>query len=103
MRMRARAQELGLSDAEVARRLGIAQSRYANYISGLRAPDFGTFLRICATLSTTPSILLGVDEASPPATKAERLRERIVAAIGRLDEPRLRTALTVVDAMASEG
>lgn len=97
--MRARAQELGLPDAEVARRIGIAQPRYANYVADIRQPDFATFLRICSVLATTPNVLLGFDEAARVPKEANRLRERIVAAISMLSEQHLRTVLAVADSL----
>ena len=100
--MRARAQELGLADAEVARRLDISQSRYANYIADIRQPDFATFLRICSVLAITPNQILGVEPDAAPANEADRLRQRIVSAIGSMDEAQLSTVVKIVDAMTSE-
>jgi len=91
-----------LSDAEVSRRIGIAQPRYANYISDIRQPDFATFLRICKALGTTPNQLLAFEPLVSPADEADRVRQRIVAAINGMDERRLATVLKVVDAMADE-
>ena len=100
--MRARAQELGLADADVARRLGIAQPRYANYIAEIRQPDFGMFLKICNVLNTTPNVLLGVDRSAPLATEADRLRQRIAAGISSIADDKLLTLLAVVEAMVGE-
>ena len=52
-RLRTRARELGMSDSDVAKRLGLAQSRYANYVNENRQPDFATLVRICRVLDTT--------------------------------------------------
>jgi len=98
-RIHARAQELGLSDSELARRLGLSQSRVANYVSGKRAPDYGTLLRICAVLQVTPNDLLGVGQPHAPLTEADRIRTRIASAIIEMEESNLQTALTVVDAL----
>ena len=59
--LRARGQQLELSDAAIARRLGISQSRYTNYVNGHREPDFAMLARICLVLNTTPNELLGFD------------------------------------------
>lgn len=96
-----RARELGLSDAEVARRLGLGQSRYANYVSGTREPDFATFIRICHVLEATPDQLL---EFAPwPSTGAEEavLAQRIQAATKVLNLTSLRTAAMVLDSLAA--
>lgn len=41
---RLKACALDLSDAEVARRVGISQSRYASYTSGIREPSLATLV-----------------------------------------------------------
>jgi len=45
-----RAKELGLTDAEVARRIGISPQRYNNYAKDIRQPDFETLEKICKVL-----------------------------------------------------
>ncbi|ASG23229.1 helix-turn-helix domain-containing protein [Nitrospirillum viridazoti] len=57
-RLRARSKALGLTDAEVAERLGLSQPRYARYVSDSREPDFVTLLRICGALDISPNELL---------------------------------------------
>ncbi len=57
-RLRERAGELGLSDAEVARRVGLDERRYGHYVRATREPDFATLLRICDVLDVTPNDLL---------------------------------------------
>lgn len=52
-KLRECAQLLGLSDMEVARRVGLSQSRYANYGLNKREPDFATFAKICRILPPT--------------------------------------------------
>lgn len=56
--MRERARELGLSDAEVARRAGISPRRYSNYVNEERQPDFDTLLAICEALKISPNQIL---------------------------------------------
>lgn len=68
-RLRARARELGMSDAEVARQAGLSARRYANYVANDREPDLSTLIEICKVLRVTPDWALGLaDEAPPPAT-----------------------------------
>ncbi len=52
---RQRAREMGLSDAAVARRMGIQPRRYSNYVNDVREPDFETFVKICRTLGLEPN------------------------------------------------
>jgi transcriptional regulator with XRE-family HTH domain len=44
--LRHRAKELGLTDAEVTRRVGISERRYGFYVTGDREPDLATLLQI---------------------------------------------------------
>jgi len=102
-RLRARAQELGLTDSEVARRLGLAQQRYSQYVTGAREPDYATLARICKALGTTPNDVLGFS-GPPPAAAIEEaaLRRRIEAAAGAMEAATLRKAAAVMDALAAE-
>ncbi|MBV8524866.1 MAG: helix-turn-helix transcriptional regulator [Acetobacteraceae bacterium] len=89
--MRARS---GFRDAEVARRLGLAQSRYANYVNGNREPDLATFARICRALATTPNEILGFGSHGAQSAEAEAERRRALAAIERWSGPRLGSPLS---------
>lgn len=60
-KLRERARELGLTDAEVARRAGLTEPRYGHYVAGTRRPDYDTLLRLCHVLGTSPNALLGFD------------------------------------------
>ena len=59
-RLRERAKQLGISNAEAARRVGLEERRYAHYASGRREPDMATLVNIAEILGTTPNWLLGV-------------------------------------------
>lgn len=117
-RLKDRARALGWSDAEVARRLGLAQTRYANYVTDRHEPDLETLLRICRVLGTEPGELLGHDPVRGDAGAAsgagtgtggpgggeaagQRLRRRIAAASQAMDEATLRLAAEVMDALAA--
>lgn len=96
-RLQARARELGLSDAEVARRLGLAQGRYSNYANGVREPDFATFIRICNELSITPNEVLGFgDEHLAVGTRA-----RVDAVLDTFSQDKLDLALGLLNVLAS--
>lgn len=100
-RLRARAKELELTDAEVARRLGLAQSRYAHYVSGTRAPDYQTLARICRALLTSPDYVLGFSvEQAGRAPEEALLRDRAAAALDAMDLRSLRLAADMLDLIA---
>jgi transcriptional regulator with XRE-family HTH domain len=83
-RIRERARELGLSDAEVARRAGLSERRYSYYATGEREPNLATLVAICGVLAATPNDLL-LPEAKPPAlSDRDRLIARISAATNDL-------------------
>ncbi len=98
-RLRERARQLELSDAEVARRAGLAERRYGHYVRGTREPDFATLLRICAVLDVTPNDLLRADPARRP-TANDRWLSRLVASGRKLDADDLKLAVMQIEALA---
>ena len=48
--LKKRAKELKLSDAEIARRLGISARRYSHYVTDAREPDFHMLRKIAKLL-----------------------------------------------------
>ena len=98
-RLRARARELGLTDAEVARRAGLSSTRYANYVQGRRQPDNGTLVRLCRLLATTPDSLLAYSEQVAEHDKVTKLRDQITATAQGMDEPTLRTVVALMMAL----
>jgi transcriptional regulator with XRE-family HTH domain len=94
-RLRDRARELGLSDAEVARRAGLAERRYGHYTRGVRQPDFQTLLRICHVLGITPNDLLLKSQGRP--STQDRWLERLQVAGEQLDQDDLRIAVAQVE------
>ena len=98
-RLRARARELGWSDAEVARRVGLAQTRYANYVTDRHEPDLATFVRICSVLGASAADLLGRPAA--PSDQVAALRSRISAATEALDAEALGVAAIVLDGLVA--
>lgn len=63
LRLRQRARALGLRDAEVARRAGITDKRYSNYVAGRRKPDPEMLRKISAALETTMDELVSAAPA----------------------------------------
>ena len=100
-RLQQRARELGLTDVTVARRLGLTQTRYANYTSGIREPDLRLFARICRELETTPDEVLGFGE--PSDAHMAVVRSRIEALVRGLGRDRLELALSLLQAVAKLG
>jgi transcriptional regulator with XRE-family HTH domain len=99
-RLRERAQHLGLSDAEVARRAGLSERRYANYIADSREPDFATFLRICAVLELEPTeLLLPRERKTSRRTARDRLLSRLSATARLLTDADLSIAVDQVSAL----
>jgi transcriptional regulator with XRE-family HTH domain len=98
--LRKRAEVLGISNAEVARRAKLSERRYGNYVSGRREPDLTTLVRIAAVLGTTPNDLLSSGARSPKA--GELVRQRALAAIAALNADDLERVATMIEALASK-
>lgn len=99
--LRRRAKELGLSDAEIARRAGLSERRYGHYVAGTREPDFATFLRICEVLAVTPNDLLVPPLADQPGRR-DVATMQAVAALSAMDEERLSLAVRLLTVLAEE-
>ena len=99
-RIRARARELGLTDAAVARALDLPQRRYSAYVNEAREPDFATLLRVCRVLRTTPDAVLGVGPhvSLPPGDAVAARMEAVVVGLGEADRNR---ALAVLEVLAA--
>jgi transcriptional regulator with XRE-family HTH domain len=98
-RLRERARQLELSDAEVARRAGLAERRYGHYVRGLREPDFATLIRICGVLDLTPNDLLMRDRSPRQSSVHDRWLSRLVAAGRKLDADDLKLAVRQIEAL----
>lgn len=96
--LRRRAEALGLSNAEVARRAGLSERRYANYVAGTREPDLATLLRIAKVLGVTPDPLLGANEVEPDA--GSLLHDRLILAARTLNESDLEGLVVQAEALA---
>jgi transcriptional regulator with XRE-family HTH domain len=80
--LRRRAEELGISNAEVARRADLTERRYGNYVSGRREPDLATLVRIAHVLETTPDALLGFGAVGK--SRGDALRDKVASAMNAL-------------------
>lgn len=97
--LRKRAEELGLTHAEVARRAGLSERRYGNYVAGTREPDLATLLRIAGALETSPDRLLGAGQDHSVVSKEEVLRH-LLPALDQLAVERLRLVAKLVAALS---
>jgi transcriptional regulator with XRE-family HTH domain len=100
-RLKARAAELGLSGAEVARRAGLTATRYGHYLQDIREPDLATLVRICRVLGLRPDVLLAYDQAAPGSDALSAKRAAVAAYVDVLDAGSLDLALSVVQAIAA--
>ena len=50
----------GMSQKELAQRLGVAVSRVSNWETGLNRPDVDMLAQICDVLEVSPDVLLGI-------------------------------------------
>lgn len=97
-RLRQRARELGLTDVDVARKLGLAQGRYSAYVNGAREPDLKLFVRICQALGTTPDDILGVSQ-SP--TQGDAAQFEVLASLRQLDNDGLALVSALIRTVAA--
>jgi len=100
-RLRQRAVDLGISNAQAARRVGILERRYANYITGEREPDLDMLAKIAKVLETTPDYLLGFGEA-PDKGKRAKLMARLNSAARMLPDNELELVAVQLDALAAQ-
>jgi transcriptional regulator with XRE-family HTH domain len=98
--LRRRAEELGLSHAEVARRTGVSERRYGHYVAGRNEPDLATLLRVAEVLQTSPNALLGFDAEAMP-TKRRRLTDRLNAAANAMGDRELEIIVIQAEAVAA--
>jgi transcriptional regulator with XRE-family HTH domain len=99
-RLKERARQLELSDAEVARRAGLSERRYGHYVRGAREPDFATLMRICSVLDVTPNDLLLANAPARPSGR-DRWISRLIAAARKLDVDDVQLAVRQVEAIVA--
>src|ERR1700736_6507072 len=100
-RIRERARELGLSDAEVARRAGLSERRYGYYATGEREPNLATLIRICEVLAASPNDLLLSEGKPPQQSSRDRLLARIVAGASNLSIADLELAVCLIECVSA--
>ena len=102
-RLRQRAEELGISNAEAARRAGIDERRYAHYISGRSETDLTTLIRIAKALGTTPNWLLGVEDIADRDPEKAALVDRFANAANLLPTRDVETCVIQAEALVRRG
>ena len=100
-KLRERAKQLGISNAQAARRIGLEERRYAHYVSGRREPDLATLVRIARALQTTPNALLGVAIDGQPETNRSTLLDRLLHAAQALADRELEICVVQAEAVAA--
>jgi transcriptional regulator with XRE-family HTH domain len=98
--LRRRAEELGISNAEAARRAGLSERRYGNYVSGRREPDLATLVRIAHVLATTPNELLSETFVQKERPLGLIARERVLASVRALRSDDLERVAIMIEALA---
>jgi transcriptional regulator with XRE-family HTH domain len=97
-RLKKQALHLGISNAEAARRAGLAERRFNNYCNDDREPDLATLVRIAQTLETTPDILLGVNDM-PEQGEHETMLDRLISAARALPTTELEIVTAQTEAL----
>ena len=59
----------GMTQQEVARRLGITRQAYSNYEAGLREPDYGTLCALADLFGCTADRLMGREPTEEPCAR----------------------------------
>ncbi|MER9592985.1 helix-turn-helix domain-containing protein [Mesorhizobium australicum] len=98
-RLRERAIQLGISNAEAARRVGLDERRYAHYVSGRREPDLMTLKNISEGLGVTPNWLLDVTNATDQDHRMTALIDRFVNSAKAMTHEQLELAVIQAEAV----
>ena len=62
LKLQAEIKNSGLSQSEIARRLGIRSQTVCNYVSGKKMPSLDTFANLCKVLDLDPAEILCLNE-----------------------------------------
>ncbi len=101
-RLRERAKQLGISNAEAARRIGLEERRYAHYAAGRREPDMATLVNIAETLGTTPNWLLGITSNAGMTEDKAKLVDRFENAATCMGTDDLELCVIQAEAVAAK-
>ncbi len=71
-RIRKYREQAGLSQKELAQRIGVSNSRVSNWEQGVNRPDADILASLCTVLNVSPSLLLGVRLSTEEISEEER-------------------------------
>jgi transcriptional regulator with XRE-family HTH domain len=97
----------GLTQSEVASRVGIAAAVYGRIERGQMLPSVPTLCRMCTTLNVSSDVLLGLDAterellAGPPVPEAPPELRRLASLVRTLSPSALRTLTAVAAAVGN--
>ena len=100
-KLKEKADRLGISNAAVARLVGLEERRYAHYAAGRREPDLKTLTMIANALNTTPNDLLGVEDTFLDDENANTLINRFVQAASNMSSEELELCIVQAEAVAA--
>ena len=101
-RLRQHVKALGLSGAAAARRAGIGERQFHNYLSGHREPDFTTLVQICERLGAEPNLLLGFTASDTAPPERASIIAGITGVLPSLSLKTLRSVSGIVGVLAAE-
>lgn len=96
--LRKRAGALGLSNAEVARRSGLSERTYGNYVLGRTEPNLDTLLNIAKVLAISVDELLRASQLPVPV---DPMMERLQAVAAILKPSDLELLVVQAEAIAT--
>ncbi len=97
-KLRELSRRLELSDAEVARQIGIDPRRYGHYMTGHSSPNYKVLTDLCRVLQTTPNELFGF-EMKPAEGRRSALIDRCNSILLRLTEEQLELAVKLLKSL----
>lgn len=97
--LRRRMSEMGIAHAEVAKKAGLSEQRYGNYVSGRRSPDLQTASRIAAALNTTVDDLLAADRPQLDGNARAAMLQRLMVIAEKLSDHDLAVCLLQAEAV----
>lgn len=71
-RIRKYREKLGISQKELAERIGVSNGRVSNWEQGLNRPDADMLAELCRALEVSPSSLLGIKLSKDELSDTER-------------------------------
>jgi transcriptional regulator with XRE-family HTH domain len=95
--------ERGVTQQELARRIGLAQSNVSDYERGIYMPNAAMIIQIARTLSVSADELLGLERVHPDTGAIDRAilrRLRKISALSRRDR---QAVLRTLDAFLGRG